>query len=760
MRGHMQLTAPLLIACSALLLCIGVIAGLTGSLIMQASNSGRPGPAAAPAVLAPAYADGATVQAPAMGNALLPADIPMDLRATIPPATNAAVPDAVQTPPPQEAANAATPPIATPPVVAASQPPYAAPPVVAAPQPPYAALPAAAAPQSPAASIQQAPPMVGAITSAAEAQGNEVDPARFQQDLQPMGQWVATPDYGTCWAPRGVAMGWRPYTQGRWMYTECGWTWASEEPWGNITYHYGSWVDYPSHGWIWVPGRVWAPAWVAWRVGGGYVGWAPLPPAACRRDVPVAIAVVLRIPTPYFCFVGERDFGDEHIGRRMRPIHQNVTIIVQTRNSTHIEFGRTTVVNRSLSIEQVEHMTGRRPREVRLGRSDNHHDAEQRRERGEPVAYRPRPRSGDHNLPLPPAIGLPGLPKPPVRIPTPPGLPTPPLRVPTPPGLPTPRIPVPMPPLPGIRSAVVRPADPTPDKPVQPSTPVGPPKQGNAQRPGGQPLPMPPAHQDVPAADKPKDPVARPAGPELRNPNPARSGENRPVLPSEATKLPLPPQRPVTDNKPTPTPPAAIRPVDPQPRPADPQPAPKPTRDRGNSDTPSGDRPTPPPVVRPPDPPQRRPEPQPAPRPPRDRGNSDTPPGDRPTPPPVVRPPDPPQRRPEPQPAPRPTRDRGNSDTPSGDRPTPPPFVRPPDPTPAPERRRERAPEQASPPPAPRAPDRAPRREETRAQPQQSEPPQRRRPAPADNTADYQNFPPGQPSDNPGKGGNSRRGGR
>ena len=669
MRGNMQLPAPLIIACSALLLGIGVIAGLTGSLIMQASNPGRPAPVAAPAVLPPAYAGGATVQAPAIGNALLPADIPMDLRATIPPAANAVVPAAIETPPQQEAAIAATPPVAPAPVVAASQPPYAP-------------LPAAAAPQFPAAPIQEAPPMVGAVTSAAEAQGNEVDPATFQQDLQPMGQWVATPDYGTCWAPRGVAMGWRPYTEGRWVYTECGWTWASEEPWGNITYHYGSWVDYPSHGWIWVPGRVWAPAWVAWRVGGGYVGWAPLPPAACRRDIPVAIAVVLRIPTPYFCFVGERDFGDEHIGRRMRPIHQNVTIIVQTRNSTHIEFSRTTVVNRSLSIEQVEHMTGRRPREVRLGRSDNHHDAEQRRERGEPVAYRPRPRSGDRNLPLPPAIGLPGLPKPPVRIPTPPGLPTPPLRVPTPPGLPTPRIPVPMPPLPGIRSAVVRPADPTPDKPVQPTTPAQPPKQGNAQRRGGQPLPMPPAHQDVPAADKPKDPVARPAGPELRNPNPARSGENKPALPSEATKLPLPPQRPVTDNKPTPTPPAAIRPVDPQPRPADPQPAPKPTRDRGNSDTPSGDRPT------------------------------------------------------------------------------PPPFVRPPDPTPAPERRRERAPEQASPPPAPRPPDRAPRREETRAQPQQSEPPQRRRPAPADNTTDDQNTPPGQPSDNPGKGGNSRRGGR
>ena len=31
-------------------------------------------------------------------------------------------------------------------------------------------------------------------------------------------------------------------------------------------------------GWVWVPGYTWAPAWVSWRYGDGYAGWAPLPP--------------------------------------------------------------------------------------------------------------------------------------------------------------------------------------------------------------------------------------------------------------------------------------------------------------------------------------------------------------------------------------------------------------------------------------------------------------------------------------------------
>ena len=35
---------------------------------------------------------------------------------------------------------------------------------------------------------------------------------------------------------------WRPYTLGRWAYTDDGWTWISDEPFGWITYHYGRWM--------------------------------------------------------------------------------------------------------------------------------------------------------------------------------------------------------------------------------------------------------------------------------------------------------------------------------------------------------------------------------------------------------------------------------------------------------------------------------------------------------------------------------------
>ncbi len=87
------------------------------------------------------------------------------------------------------------------------------------------------------------------------------------------GSWV-TVDGSPYWRPR-VAAGWRPYYDGRWIYTPAGLTWISYEPWGWVPYHYGSWDYLPAYGWLWQPGYVWSPAWVYWYWGPSYVGWCP-----------------------------------------------------------------------------------------------------------------------------------------------------------------------------------------------------------------------------------------------------------------------------------------------------------------------------------------------------------------------------------------------------------------------------------------------------------------------------------------------------
>jgi len=102
--------------------------------------------------------------------------------------------------------------------------------------------------------------------------------AAFERHLGPYGEWLLLAPYGRVWRPTGVGPGWRPYFHGEWQWTDDGWFWDSDEPWGWAVYHYGRWVLDPRYGWLWVPGVDWAPAWVAWRYGDGFVGWAPLGP--------------------------------------------------------------------------------------------------------------------------------------------------------------------------------------------------------------------------------------------------------------------------------------------------------------------------------------------------------------------------------------------------------------------------------------------------------------------------------------------------
>jgi hypothetical protein len=114
------------------------------------------------------------------------------------------------------------------------------------------------------------------------------------EELDRYGNWDQNSEYGALWYPRGVAVGWAPYSTGHWAYVRpWGWTWVDDAPWGFAPFHYGRWVYHRSR-WGWAPGArvvrpVYAPALVAWvggpnvsvsiNIGGGpAVGWFPLAP--------------------------------------------------------------------------------------------------------------------------------------------------------------------------------------------------------------------------------------------------------------------------------------------------------------------------------------------------------------------------------------------------------------------------------------------------------------------------------------------------
>ena len=177
--------------------------------------------------------------------------------------------------------------------------------------------------------------------------------ADFDKPLAANGAWVETGAFGRCWRPADVAVNWRPYCDGIWVWTDCGWYWQSDVPWAWACYHYGSWSYDPNYGWIWVPGVEWAPAWVYWRIGGGYIGWAPCSP----RGV---------VDPSVFVFVDECRFHE-----RQRPatlIVNNLAIFNHSRQipgnrheSREIGDRRQTVmVNLGPDVTIVEKATGKK----------------------------------------------------------------------------------------------------------------------------------------------------------------------------------------------------------------------------------------------------------------------------------------------------------------------------------------------------------------------------------------------------------------
>ena len=103
----------------------------------------------------------------------------------------------------------------------------------------------------------------------------------FYDALVPYGTWLDSPVYGWMWVPSAavVGPGFVPYaTAGHWVPTTVGWMFLSDWEWGWAPFHFGRWCVEPDYGWAWVPDSIWAPAWVDWRFGGGLVGWAPMPP--------------------------------------------------------------------------------------------------------------------------------------------------------------------------------------------------------------------------------------------------------------------------------------------------------------------------------------------------------------------------------------------------------------------------------------------------------------------------------------------------
>ena len=186
---------------------------------------------------------------------------------------------------------------------------------------------------------------------------SDMDYNDFYEYLSPYGVWVHNAPYGYVWIPRQVGRNWRPYTHGRWAWTDYGWTWVSYHEWGWVPFHYGRWGWDNRLGWYWVPGSIWAPAWVSWRWSNLYVGWCPLPP-----DVEFVAGIGIGslpydFPEYYWIFIEGHYFQYDYLDRYILPYERNRTVVRLTIHKANLTVRNRQLINQGIDVEQVSRLT-------------------------------------------------------------------------------------------------------------------------------------------------------------------------------------------------------------------------------------------------------------------------------------------------------------------------------------------------------------------------------------------------------------------
>jgi hypothetical protein len=186
----------------------------------------------------------------------------------------------------------------------------------------------------------------------------------FYDQLSPYGTWVSHNNYGYVWMP-DAGPDFYPYSSaGRWVFTDMGWTWYSDYSWGWAPFHYGRWFYDNYYGWMWMPDTQWGPAWVAWRSGGDYYGWAPLEPGI---SISIVFGGSYHPPYDRWVFVRNRDLNRNNISSYTVNQTNNTTII---NNTTVIQNSRSANGNTTYITgperNDVQRVTGKQIKQVSI----------------------------------------------------------------------------------------------------------------------------------------------------------------------------------------------------------------------------------------------------------------------------------------------------------------------------------------------------------------------------------------------------------
>ena len=222
--------------------------------------------------------------------------------------------------------------------------------------------------------------------------GIEVSFGFFYSSLRPYGSWIQLDGDVVAWHPRNIHRDWRPYSIGRWSWTNDGWYWDSDEPFGWATYHYGRWYLDDYYGWIWIPDYEWAPSWVEWRYNDDYIGWAPLPPyASFNIHRGIHFSIGWHSNHRWWNFISYGRFGHSHIHHYLLDDWRCSKIFGATKYRNNFYYDRDRIVNGGVDRSFIERRGGYRIGEREIRSIDNREEFERSRERDRDRIYTYRP---------------------------------------------------------------------------------------------------------------------------------------------------------------------------------------------------------------------------------------------------------------------------------------------------------------------------------------------------------------------------------
>jgi len=164
----------------------------------------------------------------------------------------------------------------------------------------------------------------------------------------------------------------KPYANGQWVNTDEGWYFKAPTPAEEITSHYGRWAYNDRMGWVWVPGRVWAPAWVDWRVNDDYVAWTPIPPHVYIVNDAVSVPVI--DDADRYVIVEKKNFVEPQLYKYMYLENKNKIMIKEMKKVDGVMVINRTVINKGPEVSVIETVLGKPVEKVSIKKVDKRDD--------------------------------------------------------------------------------------------------------------------------------------------------------------------------------------------------------------------------------------------------------------------------------------------------------------------------------------------------------------------------------------------------